>query len=181
MPKLNASLLLLGILALGFRLGAFQLTSETCSIRVSAMDAFGGPLKRYDLELRSADYRLIERNPDKGTFDNVPFGEYVVIATTSCCRATRILIVNVPKLWVRIAVPTRFGDSIRPGGDLVIRGLVRSRSQLTGYWVRVRGVFLDFSREAEIADPGRFSVSGLDIWDLISLKCSEGERWSTRN
>jgi hypothetical protein len=132
---------------------------EMCNLRVSATDPFGAPIKDFELELRSREYQLIRGNPVSHEFENVPFGEYVLVARNDCCRLERMLIVNVPRLWVRIAVPVRFGDSIAPGGYLSVEGEIRSRSRVAvGHWARIRGVFLDFSREVQIDSTGRVLI-----------------------
>ena len=101
----------------------------------------------------------------RGEFRGVPFGEYLLVVRTSCCRAERRLIANTRDLWVRIGVPLRFGDSVSPGGHLGVEGLLRPRSRVsTRHWVRARGVFLDFSREAPVdSATGKFALEGMDM------------------
>lgn len=145
-----------------------QSADDTCAIRVMATDPFGQQLSDYTLELRSRDGKLIRPSGAGRSFAAVPFGEYTLVAITGCCRAQRDLIVNVPSMWVRLGVPIRFGDSVRPGGDLAVRGVIRATSRRSGEkWVRVRGMFLDFSREVEIGPDDRFSVEGLDMGSYV--------------
>jgi hypothetical protein len=145
-----------------------QSTADTCTIRVAAIDPFGQPVRDYSLELRNRKGAIIELGRGGHSFRAVPFGEYTLVAITDCCRSERDLIVNVPSMWVRLGVPIRFGDRILPGGDLIVRGIIHAIPRISGdKWVRVRGVFLDFSREVEIASDGRFSIDGVDMGSYV--------------
>jgi hypothetical protein len=138
---------------------------------VAAIDPFGQPVRDYSLELRNRKGAIIELGRGGHSFRAVPFGEYTLVAITDCCRSERDLIVNVPSMWVRLGVPIRFGDRILPGGDLIVRGIIHAIPRISGdKWVRVRGVFLDFSREVEIASDGRFSGSEREFDEGLILR-----------
>jgi hypothetical protein len=145
-----------------------QSIADTCTIRVTATDPFGQPVSDYSLELRNRNGTIIKLGRSGDSFRAVPFGEYTLVAINDCCRSQRDLIVNIPSMWVRLGVPIRFGDPVLPGGDLVIRGIIHAIPRIAGdKWVRVRGVFLDFSREVEIGSDSRFSIEGLDMGSYV--------------
>lgn len=144
----------------------FQQAKKTSTIHVSITDPFGAELKRYHVELRSMAGVKIAGGEELSEFKDIPFGEYLLIAVGGCCRAERQVTLNVPKLWVKLGVPMRFGDDSEgpPGGWLTIQGILQLPSGVsTTHWVRARGVFLNFDRETQVDALGRFSIGGLDM------------------
>lgn len=142
-----------------------QQVKDTGTLQVNVTDPFGVELKRPTLELWSINGTRIAGGEGLHEFKNIPFGEYTLIALGGCCKAERRVILNVPKLWMKLGIPMRFGDSEGfPGGYLIIRGVLRVQSGISAkHWVRARGVFLNFSREAQVDPVGRFSIAGLDM------------------
>lgn len=142
----------------------YQGHKQSANLAVMVVDPFGTPIKQYEVDLLDVTRTLISSLHGTETFHDVPFGEYYVVARIGCCRAERLIAVNTSNLFIRIAVPVRFGDTVLPGGDLNIEGLVLPKSKLTkDMWVRIRGVFLDFSREQRLDSEGRYSIRGLDM------------------
>lgn len=142
----------------------YQGHDQSANLAVMVVDPFGTPSKQYQVDLLDVTRTLVSSLRRSETFHDVPFGEYYVVAHNGCCRAERLIAVNTSNLFIRIAVPVRFGDTVLPGGDLNIEGVVLPKSRLTrDMWVRIRGVFLDFSREQRLDSEGHYSIRGLDM------------------
>jgi hypothetical protein len=136
---------------------------QQASLEISVVDGFGDDLTSYEASLSALDGEVI-RAASRAVkrMENVPYGEYRLTVTNSCCRAQRAITVNQPKMWVRIGVPLRFGDAESPGGFLVISGSVNGLGPRRSYRARVRGLFLDESREMPLEQDSSFAIGGLD-------------------
>jgi hypothetical protein len=136
------------------------------TIHIEAVGPFGAPIRDAVVRLlttdRKRDLSAVERAP---TISNVPYGEYIVVASDrGGAVAEREIIVNANEVWVRIGLGFPTGNRAWPGGDLSISGdLVPCPADLRNWWVRIEGVFLHFSRESPLLDRGRFSITGLEM------------------
>lgn len=145
------------------RISAFQDNPGKCSMQVVITDPFGKESSdHYTLRLLSYKRELIRTGVNG--FNDVPFGEYFLVATSGCCKAERFLSISNQNLFVRMAVRIRYGDSELPGGELVVEGLIQPLRRLTkDTWVRVRGIFLDATCEGKLDSAGHFTLPRLDM------------------
>jgi hypothetical protein len=143
---------------------AYQNRVGSANVNVAVVDPFGVPVEHFEVDLFDVKRALVSSHIGTETFKNVLFGDYYVVARTGCCRAERFISINTASLFLRIAVPVRFGDSDLPGGSLSVEGVVLPKSRWAkDMWVRVRGVFLDSSREERLDSNGHYSIRGLDM------------------
>lgn len=135
------------------------------TIHISAFDPFGQEVKSPQIYLYEfqRNWQLVKKTHDR-TVKEIPYGDYLVVVTSSGGgMGRRLVVVNVPELWVRIGVAMTVGLQLRPGGNLIIEGrLIPSPKDGKDWWVRVQGVFLTESRESPVRN-GKFLVAGLEM------------------
>lgn len=158
---------LLGLVALTSNLsicGHAAAATVRGEIAVTVVGPFGKAYRHASLSLVDAHGAVTKPNSDGNTFSMVPYGTYVLKAIGESAVASRSIILNVPRLWVKIGVPVRFGDRETPGGYLTIRGRIEPAPRANGHWwARVQGVFLEDRREISVSPDGRFTAEGLDM------------------
>jgi hypothetical protein len=56
------------------------------------------------------------------------------------------------------------GDRLWPGGDLVVRGSIKTTAKnMENWWVRIEGVFLFVRKDVPVRKGGTFSIGGLEM------------------
>lgn len=141
-------------------------SSSRATVRVALHGPFGERVGKAEVHLWTLD-RKTDLAADSGSLviKRVPYDIYILRAfSPSGAFAERQVIVNVPEMLVRLGLPVRLGDSVVPGGWLKVSGIIRpAPKNPEDWWVKVHGVFLDFSRECPLDKTGRFLVAGLDM------------------
>jgi hypothetical protein len=155
-----------------------SITLPRSNIHVYPVSPFGHKIATGSVHLYTMDGKQdLARNVKGFDVSNVPYGSYFLVVTSSGGGiGQRLLTVNVKDLWVQIGIPMPRGDALWPGGDLAVRGkIVPEPKDLTPWWVRLDGIFLQATRESPLQRGGAFSVEGLEMGFYL-LKVFEGSK-----
>jgi len=135
------------------------------TVHVDVFGPFGEKIPNPEVRLFTSDHkRELAKGEQRLTIPEVPYGMYILRATSGALFGERELKVNTKETWVRIGLSFPGGERAVPLGDLIISGEISPPPPTAkNWWVRVEGVFLHTSREAALPGSGRFSVGGLEM------------------
>lgn len=164
---------LLGLLALGI-LAVSQ--EPTGTIRTVTTDPWGGEVTPGGrLAILDTGGRKIREIDANGEASAIPYGEYV-IAGAGLPVVRRVVVLNSPRLLVRMGLGLTWGDRVAPGGDNTLRvRLIPAPTDARKWWVLAVGVFHGDRREQTESQDGVFVIRGLHLGQYVVSVFSDRE------
>jgi hypothetical protein len=154
---------LLGLLIISSGTTAASQTDNVkiAQVRVIVCDPFGTPQSRAVVELLDMDRRIVATNA-QGQPIQVPYGKYVLRTRLGNGVSHRTVTVFSPTVTFLTSAPLIWGDRQEYGWLRLKVHIMTSRKLPDELYLRVRGLFLDVSREAVVADKREIDIEELE-------------------